>query len=386
MVSETFNPNLPPDLPYLTTTWDLPDGPAQILRLPGVPAPGPAHTALFRAVREIRAERVFVAGPGSAATALWAARSGAEVGYWTYDSAEASVLRATFAEEGQSPPRLWLQPGFEGLPAGTYPSALIHLPRGRALQQEMLALAGAMVEPGGRIAFVGAKNEGVKRALKAARQRFGHAGIVARKSGWHAGLSQRPREGDFLVPSLTFQHHPITVAGQATELVSCEGAFAADRLDVGAAALIAGLAGAPLADAQVLDLGCGAGLVGLVAARRGASVTFTDVSARAIASTRETLTANGITPARLVLGWATEGLPAGAFDLVATNPPFHQGHDVTLEIAPAFIRGARRVLRPAGTLYLVANAFLPYEPWLREHFARVTTAFENGRFRVWQAT
>ncbi len=380
--SETFNP----DLPYLTTRWDLPDGPAQILRLPGVPAPGPAHTALFRAVREIRAERVFVAGPGSAATTLWAARSGAEVGYWTYDSAEASALRATFAAQRQSPPRVWLQPGFEGLPAGTYPSALIHLPRGRALQQEILALAGAMVEPGGRIAFVGAKNEGVKRALKAARQRFGHAGIVARKSGWHAGLSQRPREGDVPVPSLMFQHHSITVAGQATALVSCAGAFAADRLDVGAAALIEGLAGAPMAGAQVLDLGCGAGLVGLVAARRGASVTFTDVSARAIASTRKTLAANGITPAGLTLGWATEGLPDGAFDLVVTNPPFHQGHDVTLEIAPAFIRGARRVLRPGGTLYLVANAFLPYEPWLREHFARVTTAFENGRFRVWRVT
>ncbi len=374
-----------PNLPYLTTRWNLPDGPAQILRLPGVPAPGPAHTILYRALREIRAARVFVAGPGCAATALWAARSGAEVGYWTYDSAEASALRATFATQGQSPPRIWLQPGFAGLPAGTYQSALIHLPRGRALQEEILALAGAMVEPGGRIAFVGAKNEGVKRALKAARQRFGHAGIVARKGGWHAGLSQRPREGDFPIPSLTFQRHSITVAGQATTLVSCAGAFAADRLDVGAAALIEGLASAPMTDAQVLDLGCGTGLVGLVAARRDASVTFTDVSARAIASTRETLAANDIAPAGLALGWAAEGLPDGAFDLVITNPPFHQGHDVTLEIAQAFIRSARRVLRPGGTLYLVANAFLPYEPWLRAHFARVTTAYEDGRFRVWQA-
>ncbi len=34
---------------------------------------------------------------------------------------------------------------------------------------------------------------------------------------------------------------------------------------------------------------------------------------------------------------------------------------------------------------LVANAFLRYEPWLKEHFPRVEIAWESRRFKVWEA-
>lgn len=359
----------------------LPDGPAEIACLPGVPAPGEAHTALFTAARRVEAERVFVSGPGSAATALWAARGGADVVVWTEHAAEAAALQAT-CDRATVAARLHLhlQADFAGLSPASCDLALLHLPRGAALQAEALDLAAALLRPGGRLAFVGARQEGVKSALKLAQARFGHAGIVARKGGFHAGLAQRP-VGEFALPELAFETTPVTVDAAPTSLVSCAGAFAAGRLDVGAAALIAGMAVEP--GVRVLDLGCGTGLVGLAALRRGAEVLFSDVSARAVASTRRTLAANGYPHAEVHLACGAAACPAGAFDVVLANPPFHQGHGIDFEVAQRFVAESARALRGGGRLYLVANAFLPYAPWMEAHFFRVTTAWEDGRFRVW---
>ena len=73
------------------------------------------------------------------------------------------------------------------------------------------------------------------------------------------------------------------------------------------------------------------------------------------------------------------------FDLVATNPPFHQGGLQTADIAESFIRGAVQVLRPQGRFYLVANRFLKYEHTLRAHFQQVEEVGGNTRFKVMRA-
>jgi 16S rRNA (guanine1207-N2)-methyltransferase len=364
-----------------TVAFSLPTGPATILRVPGVPAPGPAHQALFAAARRIDPGRAFVTGPGSTATALWAAQAGAAVTCWTDSAAEARALALTFEAAGLPAPRCVLQATFEGLTPAHYDQALIHLPRGRDRQTEALQLAAALLRERGRLTFVGAKNEGVKGAVQQAQAIFGHAGVVARKGGYHAGLAQRPA-GPCPMPTVTYETHEVTVDGQPTYVVSAPGVFAGAQLDDGAAALIAGMHVIP--GTPALDLGCGTGLVGLAALRRGASATLVDVSARAVASTRRTLAANGYPAAPVHLGCGAGPLDAGSVDAVLTNPPFHQGHGVDFEVAQWFVREAARVLRRGGTISLVANAFLhPYESWLKAHFIQVDVAWESPRFKVW---
>ncbi len=383
-----------PEETFRLTTLPLPGGlPLTVAHLPGIPPPDDAVLALLRAARRVpRDRRVCILGPGLAAPALWAARQGATVLCWTEHLAEAHALRATFrrhgiplrfrAEGGDAPHICYLQEDFQGLPSGTCDVALLRLPRGRQLQKEHLALAAALLSAGGKLLFVGAKREGVRTALKEARQLFGRAGVVVRKGGYHIAMALRP-EGDFPLPTLSFAGREIVVDGVPTRLVSCEGVFAADRLDDGAAALIAGMRLSP--DAEALDLGCGTGLVGLAALRRGANVTLVDVSLRAVASARRTLAANGFADAPLLPSWGATALPARHFDFILANPPFHRGHGVDFETSRLFITEARRHLRAGGRLYLVANAFLRYGPWLRAAFPRVTVAWENGRFRVWEA-
>ncbi len=360
----------------------LPDGPAAIAQLPGTRGFGPLHTALFQAVRTIDAGNVFVVGPGAAATALWAHRAGAAVTTWQDSIAEDLAIEATFQLNHCTVPTRYVQWDPAVLSPGWAELALLHLPRGRALQAHLLQLAGAMLAPSGRLIFVGATKEGVKGAIANATQLFGAAGVVARKGGYHAAVAYRPASS-IPLPAITFSSRKIEVDGQVTRLISCRGVFAHNRLDSGAAALIAGMRVEP--GSRGLDMGCGTGLVGLAALRRGARVIGTDVSARAVTSARRTWNANGFPESSVKLCVGANAVSAGTMEFVIANPPFHRGHDVHLEVAQLFIREAARVLQTGGELYLVANAFLDYRPWLAEHFRIVSIAREDRRFRVWHA-
>jgi 16S rRNA G1207 methylase RsmC len=364
-----------------STTGILPDGSITIMQLPGVPEPGPGNAALFTAARNVAAAHTFVTGPGAIATALWVARAGAAVTYWIENAAEGQSLTASFAHNRLPTPQCFVQADFAGLEPATCEAAFLHLPRGREMQEEALRLAAAMLHSGGRLVFVGATHEGVKSALQQARTIFGQAGIVVRKGGYHAGLAIRP-DGDFPLPSVNRTERDIVVDSVLTRLVSYTGAFAPDRLDDGAAALIAGMQ-IP-SGARVLDLGCGTGLVGLAALRRGAHAILTDVSARAVLSARETLAANGYPDIPVAHACGATTVETATCNIVVANPPFHQGHGLHFEVAQFFIEEAARVLKASGRLYLVANAFLNYEPWLRAHFARVQQVWGDRRFRVWE--
>jgi 16S rRNA (guanine1207-N2)-methyltransferase len=179
-----------------------------------------------------------------------------------------------------------------------------------------------------------------------------------------------------------------------TALVSKPGVFAWNRLDDGAAALV----GAMEIDVRdhVLDLGCGTGLAGLAAARRaqGGRVVLLDADLRAVESARRTLEANGVANAEVLLSDCGSavlapngfGLPpqrsARHFDVVVTNPPFHQGVEVDYEVACQFVRAGARVLRPDGRFFLVANRFLPYGDLIHETFGNVATACSDNRYHV----
>ncbi|MDY6876747.1 MAG: methyltransferase [Chloroflexota bacterium] len=325
--------------------------------------------------------------------------------------AAVACAERTLAANGVSNGEARLADGVIGLPPASFDLVLSHLPRGRAVQQELIRGAAWVLRPGGRFCFVASKRVGVKGAIAYARELFGRCGVVRQKKGYHVALAVRPAGLQPLPPVDGYVTHSITLDSVETTLVSKPGVFAWDRLDDGTAALV----GAMEIDShdRVLDLGCGTGLAGLAAARRavplpsprrggegggGGQVMLVDADVRAVASARRTLEANSIANAEVLLSdCGSAALAAGLgqaqsgrsrqrfgrrFDVVITNPPFHQDAGVDYEVACQFVRDAAQVLCRDGRLFLVANRFLHYGDLIRDIFGNVATAYADNRYHV----
>jgi 16S rRNA (guanine1207-N2)-methyltransferase len=109
-----------------------------------------------------------------------------------------------------------------------------------------------------------------------------------------------------------------------------------------------------------------------------------DSSAAALQATRATLELNGVPECAQVLASdCASAVCRLRFDVVATNPPFHQGLGVEYDVAQQFVRDAARMLNEGGRMYLVANRFIRYERLSElRGMSRVTTVYEDNRFRV----
>jgi 16S rRNA (guanine1207-N2)-methyltransferase len=290
-----------------------------------------------------------------------------------------------------------LADGVEELAPASFDLVLSHLPRGRAVQEELIQGAAWVLRPGGRFYFVAHKRAGVKGAISYARKLFGQCGVVRQKKGYHVALAAKPAQVNTTcsmpaTPVDSYATRAITLDGVETTLVSKPGVFAWDRLDDGTAALV----GAMEIEAHdcVLDLGCGTGLVGLAVARRatGGWVVLMDADVRAVESARRTLAANGIANGETLLSDCGSALLDRRFDLgrvakhrfdaVVTNPPFHQGVGVDYDVACQFVRDVAQVLRRGGRLFLVANRFLRYGDLIQEVFGNVATAYADNRYHV----
>ena len=135
----------------------------------------------------------------------------------------------------------------------------------------------------------------------------------------------------------------------------------------------------------IVDLGCGNGVIGLVAATRNpqAEVIFVDESFMAIASAQANFAA--ALPERrgtFAIADGLEHLAPSSVDLILCNPPFHQGQAVENATAWRMFRQARTALKKGGSLWIVANRHLDHHTKLRQLFNHCATVSSNRRFVV----
>ena len=160
--------------------------------------------------------------------------------------------------------------------------------------------------------------------------------------------------------------------------------FSAAALDDGTALLLQTLDHLPQGD--ILDVGCGAGVIGATIKQKKpqANLWMSDIHALALASTRKTLAENGLQAEVLASDVFSE--ISVKFDLIISNPPFHDGLDTAYRAVNELIAQAKWHLRPGGELRLVANRHLAYADLLAQHFGHFEVLAQNNQFKVYSVT
>ena len=161
--------------------------------------------------------------------------------------------------------------------------------------------------------------------------------------------------------------------------------FSRDRLDPGSRLLLEHMPQDPRFR-HIVDLGCGCGVLGLVAAalNPGAGLLFSDESFMAIASAEANFrdAFAGTRDAVFTVGDCLPGVPDASQDLVLINPPFHQQHSLGDAIAWGMFKDARRVLAAGGEVRIVANRHLGYHAKLKKLFGNCETVAANSKFVI----
>ncbi len=346
----------------------------------------PSSWLLARVAELTLGDTVLLLHSGDPRLARWVAQQVGSSGHVTAFHLSAQVLK-----------RLARVPNVQ-ISEAVYPDVATHgpadvvlldIPKGRQVARAYLWTAAQVLRPGGYLYLAGANAVGAKAVIQDAATLFGQAPVLGHKRSHRVAVAVRPET--LRLPKdwgaqMSWQPQMRTVARPegAYTLVTMPGIFSWDHLDEGTALLLDHLGVA--AGEDVLDVGCGYGIIGLAAGRAGARVVLVDDNLLAVRCARANVRANGLGARCEVLASdLTSAVRERRFDLILSNPPFHQSVDVSTSVAVRLVQEAFGVLRRRGRLRIVANAFLPYDRTMRETFGNVRVVAENARYRVLEA-
>ncbi len=165
--------------------------------------------------------------------------------------------------------------------------------------------------------------------------------------------------------------------------------FSREQLDIGTRLFLNHI---PASEdtSDIVDLGCGNGVVGVIAAERNPNATlhFTDESFMAVASAKATFEAafGNQRKAQFYCTNALEGLPARSADTVLCNPPFHQQQATGDQIAVAMFSQSKKVLKTGGVLWVIGNRHLNYDKTLKRWFRSIHVVASDRKFVIIRAS
>jgi 16S rRNA (guanine1207-N2)-methyltransferase len=275
---------------------------------------------------------------------------------------------------------------------GAYGRILLPVPADRDLARRLLLTAREALAPTGELVLAGANSEGAKSVIADATEVFGDP--------TSSGYRQKHRIARFVVPpswqelpgwaeadgvrTNTWQRFTVDTPVGALELDTQPGVFAAGRLDVGTALLLDHLSVPE--HSRVLDVGSGAGIIGILAGRMGAlHVDLVDANLLAVQASARNLARHNVS-GRALASDVYDAVRGEQYDLIVSNPPFHRGKQVDTSVADRLIAEAPAHVLPGGQLLVVANAFLAYGRVMERAFRHVETVAATRQYHVLMAS
>jgi len=161
---------------------------------------------------------------------------------------------------------------------------------------------------------------------------------------------------------------------------SGSGVFSKEKLDNGSRAL---LLGADIKENQeVLDLGCGYGVIGIILAiEKGIIPEFIDINPNAVKLTRMNLKEHNL---KFKVMNSDLYKKANTYDVILCNPPYVAGRELCTKI----IVEAKNYLKENGSLQIVARyqkGGKYFEKLMKETFGNVETLMKKSGYRVFKS-
>lgn len=137
---------------------------------------------------------------------------------------------------------------------------------------------------------------------------------------------------------------------------------------------------------KIIDLGCGNGVVGLIAAKKNpaAEIVFIDESYMAVESAKQTFESafKKDRKSSYFVNDSLSGFEKNSVDLILNNPPFHQDTAIGDEVAWKMFKQSHNVLKQNGELWVIGNRHLDYHIKLRKIFGNCEMIASNKKFVI----
>lgn len=271
------------------------------------------------------------------------------------------------------------------IPDGTYDLVLIKVPKSLAMLEDQLYRLRPHLHDNSRVIAGGMVKAIHTSTLKLFEKLLGEtktslarkkARLIFSRFDADRDVGKSPYPSSYILENSTHR------------IYNHAGVFSRDSLDIGTRFLLANLPSDERYQ-QIVDLGCGNGIVGLMAAEKNptAELTFVDESFMAVASAKlnfETAFAQS-RPATFKATDCLQGIPRNSADLILNNPPFHQQNVVGTHIANQMFRESKAVLRQGGELWVIGNRHLGYHIALKKLFGNCETVASNKKFVILRA-
>ena len=166
------------------------------------------------------------------------------------------------------------------------------------------------------------------------------------------------------------------ILGARVELETQRGLFSPEHVDRGTLAMLQHVHIAP--GMRIMDLGCGCGVVGIVAAKIAGeeNVFLSDVDPAAVETARRNAERNGVGGVHIFVSDGFRDVDASAFDLILSNPPYQ----TDFSVAKGFIEKGFNRLKIGGRLYMVTKRREWYKNKLVSVFGGVEIRETDGYF------
>ena len=279
-----------------------------------------------------------------------------------------------FAREGRSA-SAWT-------PEGPFQAATLRLPKGKDELDMALHAAASVLDVGAPLWVYGANDEGAGSAGRVIEPLMGPARTVG--SGGRCRVLEAVRREDTPSPRGTLaewrRSTSLEFPDGPREWISYPGIFSHGRLDAGTRSLLEVIWRFPVAGRRVLDFACGSGVIGafLSALEPTARVDFLDVDTVALAAACE-----NVLGARLIPSDGFDALKHKRYDLIVSNPPYHEGKVQTGRVVERLVRAAPDHLETDGSLVLVTQRRLPLAGLMALTLNTVEVLLDAGPHRVW---